>query len=924
MQGQKLYGQYTHIYGTRDDWDKYNPIPDAGQLCIAYDLSADNKKINPGLKAGDGETDWEHLPWISGSVSQDIIDRIEDLENEIQYVGYSVSIESSGGTVLSSQTPSTTMTATLLKGSEEVTDPDLTSDKYVWTIDGDSTFSHVGKTLSVQYSDFSGARNYRCTVSYPSGRETVGIISLSSLEGTVSVAGYLDLVDAGKMQYLNADGIYSPSYSEQNPLTIRPFLYESGNSENIIGNADVTWYYKLSSGAFQEVTITTQGFQFDGKDLQMTQNLMTSTDRTLSIQCRTVYEKNSVSYTTDLFIDLFLTVQDSSQTATSYNVILSNENHTIACDVNGLPKSGEIGSNGRATTTVNAFLGSEALTPVATLAELGEGKFYCEATNIPSGIQFVKKSNLKEFFLDGNIDIDAGSITISVYCETQSVQITKVFSFLKARDSVNGQSAKLLQIVGEQFFTYDGSGAVSPDKITLTTIKQNVTETPRWFAKTSAGTWQDLNLTVNSVNVTPEKIETILASDYWINDMLSLRAEISADCYDEYTLYSLYDGVNSVLLVLDTPNGSVFKNDLEYNLSVKATLYSGNTDISEQTSFTFETSSNGSTWTPKTPESDGVTVIINKDEVFGMIRVRCTCTYQGEIYQQSVSLSDLSDPNQVILSSPGGVIFKNNIGQTTLTATVLRSGTVRPSSDFSYIWKKIDKDGAETTLPNQTNSVTVYASDIDERCTYTVSVLENGSQIGFQEISLTDLSDVVTSATAPTNPIDGMLWMDTSQSPPVLKVWRNGKWEETSNSAIGDLQQQFTEFEYKYEQDAGQIQEWITQTDTTLIGLDEAITEIENQKMYRVSVESSNGTVFKNGVIGTTLSCSVYSWDEDVTSQFPDAAFIWKRASADASGDTTWNNAHSSGSRTLQITSADVVEKAVFSCTVDLSLRVES
>lgn len=918
--GKKLYAQYTLLHGEKIIWDKYDPIPDNGQICIGYDLENGVRK-NVALKAGDGKTPWSQLDWISGS-SQDIIDRIENIEEEIIYIGYSVSIQTSGGTVLSNQIPTTTLTASLLKGSETVIDPSLTADKFEWTIDGDNTFSQSGESLVVNASDFKGAKTYRCTITFSNNIKSVGFVNITSLEGSISIAGYLDLINGNKMQYLNSDGGYIPSYSELNPLIVEPFLYESSSVENVIESSTVSWSYK-TSGEFQSITQSTPGFLLDQKKLKITQNLLTAQTRMMTIKCEAVYTKDNAPYRTELFIDLFLTVQDSEQTSVSYNVILSNENHTIACDSNGNPKTGEIGSTGRATTTVDVFLGLNSLTPVSSLAELGESKYYLEVSSVPKDVQFVKKSNLKEFYLDGsglNV-LDSGTVTISIYIESEKTVVLKAFSFIKARDSLNGNPAKLLKIVGPQIFSYDGSRNVSPSNITLSSVKQNVSEVPKWFVKTSNGEWTDLSIKVDSLVVAPDKIGNTNILSYWIDNVLSLKAKISDDCFDEFSLYKIYDGTNSFFLNLDATKGTVFKNDSETSLPVKATLYSGNTDISAESSFLFEVSTDGTSWVEKTPSvADNTIIDINKDEVNGIIKVRCTCTCNGETYISALTISDLSDPYQVFISSSSGNIFKNNIGETTLTVSVVRAGAVCSVGDFSYVWKKIDKNGTATTIENATNKLSIAASDIDEKSTYNINVLHGETQIGFVEETIVDISDTISSNTQPQNPIEGMLWLDTSKTPPLLFVYRNGKWEPTSNSSVSDLEKRFETFEYQYERDKTGITERLTKTETSLIGVEESITNIENQKMYTVTIESSNGTVFKNGSVNTILSCKVSSWDEDVTATFPEAAFVWKRSSSDIEGDKTWNTAHSSGTKTLSISKSDVSSKAVFYCNVDLEL----
>ena len=92
------------------------------------------------------------------------------------------------------------------------------------------------------------------------------------------------------------------------------------------------------------------------------------------------------------------------------------------------------------------------------------------------------------------------------------------------------------------------------------------------------------------------------------------------------------------------------------------------------------------------------------------------------------------------------------------------------------------------------------------------------------------------------------------------------------------------------------------------------ITDIEEQKMYRLVVSSTNGNIFKNGNIQTTLYATVFSWDENITDQLDDNQFVWTRVSDDPEADALWNAAHFGGSKTVNITSDDVDVQATFFC----------
>ena len=92
------------------------------------------------------------------------------------------------------------------------------------------------------------------------------------------------------------------------------------------------------------------------------------------------------------------------------------------------------------------------------------------------------------------------------------------------------------------------------------------------------------------------------------------------------------------------------------------------------------------------------------------------------------------------------------------------------------------------------------------------------------------------------------------------------------------------------------------------------ITTIEEQKMLRLVIISSNGNIFKNGNVKTLLSAKVYSWDEDITDTLDANQFIWTRVSDDAEADKLWNEQHFGGAKSVVITGADVKVRATFYC----------
>lgn len=96
--------------------------------------------------------------------------------------------------------------------------------------------------------------------------------------------------------------------------------------------------------------------------------------------------------------------------------------------------------------------------------------------------------------------------------------------------------------------------------------------------------------------------------------------------------------------------------------------------------------------------------------------------------------------------------------------------------------------------------------------------------------------------------------------------------------------------------------------------LSSSVDDINSQKMYRLTISSSKGSIFKNGEISTTLYATVFSWDTDVTTDLDDNQFAWTRSSEDKEADKRWNTAHFGGTKQIDITKEDVLVRATFFC----------
>lgn len=87
-----------------------------------------------------------------------------------------------------------------------------------------------------------------------------------------------------------------------------------------------------------------------------------------------------------------------------------------------------------------------------------------------------------------------------------------------------------------------------------------------------------------------------------------------------------------------------------------------------------------------------------------------------------------------LIATNNGIIFKNGIGSTTLTAYAYNNG-VDVSGNLEIRWSK---DGTEFYVGK---SVTVNAEDVDVKAVYSFTAFESGVKRGYYEVTITDVMD---------------------------------------------------------------------------------------------------------------------------------------------------------------------------------------
>lgn len=99
----------------------------------------------------------------------------------------------------------------------------------------------------------------------------------------------------------------------------------------------------------------------------------------------------------------------------------------------------------------------------------------------------------------------------------------------------------------------------------------------------------------------------------------------------------------------------------------------------------------------------------------------------------------------------------------------------------------------------------------------------------------------------------------------------------------------------------------VAKTEATLINLVEPI---------ELQVRASNGNIFKNGVVSTSLTATLWRGNKEIDKDGTEFSYIWKKINSDETPDEHWNADHSYSQKSIRITEADVFRRATFSCEV--------
>jgi len=123
----------------------------------------------------------------------------------------------------------------------------------------------------------------------------------------------------------------------------------------------------------------------------------------------------------------------------------------------------------------------------------------------------------------------------------------------------------------------------------------------------------------------------------------------------------------------------------------------------------------------------GSSLTVAGSMISGVGTFRCSMTYGGKTYTDTLTLTDKSDNYQANIESSGGDVFKNAVGTSTLLCRLFQNGQEVDveGTAHTYTWYRRDKDGDamdEGVAFATGKSIQIDGDDVDGKTTFICEV----------------------------------------------------------------------------------------------------------------------------------------------------------------------------------------------------------
>ncbi len=237
-----------------------------------------------------------------------------------------------------------------------------------------------------------------------------------------------------------------------------------------------------------------------------------------------------------------------------------------------------------------------------------------------------------------------------------------------------------------------------------------------WVTVVSGSNNETMNSTTGALTVSEDKLtDNVWQIDYkfegtYTDPILNLAFPVEI----KVTLSRVANGTSFVVARAYAPSGNQFKNNKPDELTVKAELIRGTTTDTTNLEYTWEKSTNGTTWDAVAGSTNTLTIDADDVTSFAMFHCKIKDTdpnsdTSGETFTtEGVAFYDVTDPYQAVIESTAGSVFKKS-SESTVTKTILICRVYQngeecdtTGSKLTYTWTRTDKDGNADTSFNPT------------------------------------------------------------------------------------------------------------------------------------------------------------------------------------------------------------------------------
>lgn len=321
------------------------------------------------------------------------------------------------------------------------------------------------------------------------------------------------------------------------------------------------------------------------------------------------------------------------------------------------------------------------------------------------------------------------------------------------------------------------------------------------------------------------------------------------ETYTDPAIIGVYgdSGENAITFEIYSPKGFIFKEDLK-QIELRVAAFDGGESILGAKYTWAWWDDNTEAYSVIVEDTEATTLVVNDADVYAFAGLKCTMTYNGKTYDDFVSLSSETviytsivkffDGSNILNADDIYIVayidlYQNNHKVETVSAhsycsglSTISSGGVISSSvtgDFydgdrmyfvyvdddgvyrsvlgeytSGVWNVItvntQYDYENTLYPDiRSNVIVVPKESINKALNIDFTIYKDGTYVSSTNAMIIDSNDPIVSSTPPENPVYNQLWLDTSVTPCVLKIFTkidgmdSGRWVECAERLGGNV-----------------------------------------------------------------------------------------------------------------------------------------